>query len=196
MSQKMTIYKKLGLKVVLTIGVIILSGTQALACSNPTASAGDMIYNTDHNVMQYCDGTDWTAMRASGGKFVDGTNAADAVYTSGDVGIGITDPEGPLHIRTVIDAGSNSPTDGASLIIGDYNAAHIQMDNNEIVMMADPTTNSQMSLQPDGGGFVINGNKGSTNEFRVDGDGNVGVGRVPDVSGKRFIYGRRWPFSS
>jgi uncharacterized coiled-coil protein SlyX len=41
----------------------------------------------------------------SGGKFVDGTNTADAVYTTGNVGIGTNAPNKPLHI--VSDNGSN-----------------------------------------------------------------------------------------
>ena len=47
---------------------ILLSSTGAFAaCSNPTGVAGDMFYNDDHSVMQYCDGTDWTAMKGGGG---------------------------------------------------------------------------------------------------------------------------------
>ena len=29
------------------------------ACSNPAGDVGDTIYNTTHNVVQYCDGTNW-----------------------------------------------------------------------------------------------------------------------------------------
>lgn len=31
----------------------------AIGCSNPNGSEGDMIYNSDHHVYQYCDGTYW-----------------------------------------------------------------------------------------------------------------------------------------
>jgi hypothetical protein len=41
---------------------------------------------------------------ASGGKFVDGVPATDAVYTAGSVGIGITSPSNVLHVHS-IDAG-------------------------------------------------------------------------------------------
>lgn len=33
--------------------------TSACMCANPAGSAGQMIYNTDHDVLQYCNGTDW-----------------------------------------------------------------------------------------------------------------------------------------
>jgi hypothetical protein len=41
------------------------SGAYA-ACSNPAGVEGEQIYNTTHNVMQFCDNTDWTAMRGDG----------------------------------------------------------------------------------------------------------------------------------
>lgn len=31
----------------------------AFACTNPTGAAGEIIFNTDHKVLQYCDGVDW-----------------------------------------------------------------------------------------------------------------------------------------
>ena len=40
--------------------IFILSA--AHACTNPTGSAGDTIYNKDFSVMQYCDTTNWIAM--------------------------------------------------------------------------------------------------------------------------------------
>ena len=38
------------------------------ACSTPTGDAGDIVYNSAHNVLQYCNDTDWVGMgSASGG---------------------------------------------------------------------------------------------------------------------------------
>ncbi len=34
----------------------------SLTCSNPTGVAGKIVYNSDYNVMQYCNGTRWKAM--------------------------------------------------------------------------------------------------------------------------------------
>lgn len=31
------------------------------SCSSPTAPEGAMVYNADHNIMQYCNGTEWVA---------------------------------------------------------------------------------------------------------------------------------------
>lgn len=35
-------------------------------CSNPAGAAGDVGYNSDYAVMQYCNGTSWISMAASG----------------------------------------------------------------------------------------------------------------------------------
>jgi len=42
--------------------VVMSPGIARAACTSPTGAAGDMIYNTDHNVMQFCDGTNWIGM--------------------------------------------------------------------------------------------------------------------------------------
>ena len=41
----------------------VMNSESFAACSNPAGVEGEQIYNADHNTMQYCDGTDWTAMR-------------------------------------------------------------------------------------------------------------------------------------
>ena len=47
--------------------LIFASGTAYAACTDPDGEAGDMIYNADHNVMQWCDGTNWYAAGGSSG---------------------------------------------------------------------------------------------------------------------------------
>lgn len=37
-------------------------GQAYAACSSPSGGAGEMIYNTDYSVMQYCNGTNWYRM--------------------------------------------------------------------------------------------------------------------------------------
>ncbi len=43
--------------------VVIMAAPMAYACSNPTGVAGDTMFNETHNVPQYCDGTNWIAMK-------------------------------------------------------------------------------------------------------------------------------------
>lgn len=35
------------------------------ACASPAAPQGEMIYNADHNIMQYCNGSDWVGIGKS-----------------------------------------------------------------------------------------------------------------------------------
>jgi hypothetical protein len=56
-------------KNILTMMVLVSAGmsyaTNAhAACSTPAGVAGDQFYNTTHNVMQFCNGTDWINMGA------------------------------------------------------------------------------------------------------------------------------------
>mgnify|MGYP000287453710 CR=1 FL=1 len=48
------------------IGWCFFSGAAHAACSNPVGGPGDIIYNTDHGVVQFCDDTDWWSMKAGG----------------------------------------------------------------------------------------------------------------------------------
>lgn len=44
----------------------LTSWQMAEACSNPTGLEGEVIYNTDYATMQFCDGSNWISMAASG----------------------------------------------------------------------------------------------------------------------------------
>ena len=56
------------------------------ACSNPTGEAGEMMYNFDHKVMQYCNGSDWQSMgTTAGGGDAGGNDPAPDAFTVTDV---------------------------------------------------------------------------------------------------------------
>jgi len=49
------------------LAVLLFNAAAALAaCTNPDGVAGQMKYNTDYQVVQYCDDTNWIAMGAGG----------------------------------------------------------------------------------------------------------------------------------
>lgn len=53
-------------KSLLAVCVLALLPTQVYAaCSNPVGGAGTMIYNTDYNLLQYCNDTNWISMGGS-----------------------------------------------------------------------------------------------------------------------------------
>lgn len=49
----------------LTLAVMVAGGPAFAQCANPVGAAGDQMYNATHDTMQYCDGTDWTAMKGT-----------------------------------------------------------------------------------------------------------------------------------
>lgn len=70
--------------------VVFLWPLHALAaCSNPSGSEGQYIYNADYHVMQYCNGTRWRAMGANPGTTPDVTTNR-AGYWKFDDGSGAT----------------------------------------------------------------------------------------------------------
>ncbi|NPA42892.1 MAG: hypothetical protein GXO27_02550 [Chlorobi bacterium] len=62
--------------------------------------------------------------------------------------------KGYLQIRGDFDAGTNSAAPYASLIIGETDSLHLEIDNNEIIAMDDAGTPSTLYLQIDGGEVV------------------------------------------
>lgn len=70
-----------------------LPGLARAACSSPTGVAGQMVYNADHHVHQYCDDTDWIAMAVSagdGGAGATPTTSGLVAYWTLDEGAGTT----------------------------------------------------------------------------------------------------------
>lgn len=39
--------------------VAVITAPAMADCANPSGVAGALTYNTTHNVMQYCEGSDW-----------------------------------------------------------------------------------------------------------------------------------------
>ena len=86
----------------------------ATGCSNPSGNESDLIYNGDHHVMQYCDGTVWRAMGRIGG----GDAASDLMlwwkFDDGS-GTGAADSTGNGWTGTL----TNAPTWGTGINGGD-----------------------------------------------------------------------------
>lgn len=69
------------------VAIIVIALSPSIshaACVSPAGEAGDQIYNSSHNVMQYCNGTDWIAMGSSGGGGADGDTLGELSCGNGD----------------------------------------------------------------------------------------------------------------
>jgi hypothetical protein len=81
------------------------TGTQVYVTAAATTPAGKTI-NVTAPGYYYFDGSVWQKYTTGKTKFVDGTNVADAVYTSGNVGIGSMVPLSALTVKS--DGSSNN----------------------------------------------------------------------------------------
>lgn len=126
------------------------------------------------------NGSEWTILEIGGGssgKFGDGDDAGDAVYTSGNVGIGGTSPQMPLHISNTdarirlqdIDSTKDSAGHHAGIEIYDQNGVATGY-------MGFGTSVEYMSINNlnDDGGIVMTA--GGTEAMRITPSGSVGVG--------------------
>ncbi len=102
-------------------GVLIPRMDNAAMNGIPSPVEGLVIYNTEKKEFYYYTGSAWIPMGGDG-KFVDGVDPNDAVYTQGNVGIGVDDPQAPLHIQGRIRASANNDNyvemDGVPTTIG------------------------------------------------------------------------------
>ncbi len=61
-------------------------------CSNPVGSGGDILYNLDHTVMQYCNDTDWISMGVNSSDNLGNHTATQALDMSGNRISNVTNP--------------------------------------------------------------------------------------------------------
>lgn len=160
-------------------GYIKLADADATADAAPTA--GLLRYNGG---LEVHDGTAWSNLStaAGAGKFVDGTDPLDAVYTGGNVGIGTSDPVASLEVHNA----SISPTNGVGMahFIGtDASSAH-----NNSFMSSVNFTGGGAGITKRGGYYGI-GTDGTNDFYNIHGletnvlagltfneDGTAGVG--------------------
>lgn len=144
------------------------SGSSVGIGSTPT-SALKLDVDGKVGATEYCneDGTVCTASDSIGAKFFDGIDTADAVFSGGNVGIGILSPENGLHIR------------------GDA------IDNSQLLLERTSGAIGKYRLGIAGGSnrFYIHDAAQDLTRLSIDASGNVGIGTTSpseklEISGK------------
>lgn len=59
-------FRALSASAILALGLLAMSPAAYAACASPAGVVGEIIYNTDYSVVQYCDGTYWVGMAGGG----------------------------------------------------------------------------------------------------------------------------------
>lgn len=156
----------------------------AFACSDPTGVEGEIVYNSHFKTMLFCNGTSWVDMGSGGavsgsltasGKWDDGTNAADAVYPTGNVGIGTNNPTTKLEIKG---DGTNDliqifADDGAIQINREGGGPYIDFSDS-----ASDDYDARIQMVGDGLQFTTGGNAGGAVRMSIDAAGSVGIGTI------------------
>jgi hypothetical protein len=158
-----------------------MTTTQRAAINSP--ATGLMVFDTTTNSFWYYDGTIWKARGA--GKFVDGTDTNDAVYTlSGNIGIGTSTPNRPFVV------GGAEQGDVVGIRGGTHNQVNIARAGNAswglILGQSDGALSTDYHFSTSGLSLstaVINFNNDAlhfgtndTARMTIDHNGNVGIG--------------------
>jgi hypothetical protein len=160
-----------------------MTTAQRTAISSPATAL--MVYDTDTNSFWYYNGTTWQAS-GTGGKFVDGTNPNNAVYTAGNVGIGTTTP------GRLLDIGGAGQGEVVGILGATRNQVNIAVTGNGswglVLGQSDATLNTDYHFSTSGINLstsIVNFNNdamhfGTNNLARmtIDHNGNVGIGTL------------------
>jgi len=110
----MKLYKNIVYTLMAFIALLLLPQPAHADCTSPAGVAGNQVYNTSYNVMQYCNGERWVLMglSSSGGGFWD-LNGTNIYYNDGDVGIGTSNPTAKLQVIGSIKGSSTLDISGS-----------------------------------------------------------------------------------
>lgn len=169
-------------------GLLIPRMTTAQRVAINSPATGLMVYETTTNSFWYYNGTEWKVRGA--GKFEDGTNTNDAVYGSGNMGVGTT------ITGRLLDIGGAGKGSVVGMLGGINNQVNIATSGNNswglVLGQSDDTLNTDHHFSTSGINLstsIVNFNNdamhfGTNNLARmtVSHNGNVGIGTLSPIS--------------
>ena len=164
-------------------------GLRVATVNEATTYSGDKFLVSDAENVKYVDAVQLASLIdpyiTSGGKFVDGTDTNDAVYTTGNVGIGTTSPDSLLHIsQGVSSTATNLIIENTDTTILDTeDLAKIEFKSNDattggVGVAASIRTVAESDGTLYGVGFNTKAGAAETEKMRITAYGNVGIGIV------------------
>ena len=162
-------------------------GLRVATVNEATTYSADKFLVSDAENVKYVDAVQLASLIdpyvTGGGKFVDGTDTNDAVYTTGNVGIGTTSPDSLLHISQGVNSTATNliieNTDTSILDTEDL--AKIEFKSNDIstegvgvaayIRTVDESAGNRFGIA-----FNTKNLSAETEKMRIAYTGNVGIG--------------------
>lgn len=174
--------------------ILDLNNTEQKGLALPVLSTpaddtiGLVYFDIEDSVVKYYEGSiGYNGLSPWKYKY-NGSISSDTYYQQGgNVGIGITAPPTKLTIDGGTDAQGSTGNNGF-LLIGDFSAGHMLLDDDEIIVKSDGNTSSTLLLQNDGGtvsigasttaNLTVNGNVNTTARIQEDNNDLLPAGTI------------------
>ncbi len=120
------------------LAAVLLPGAAHAACTSPAGIAGDITYNGDYHVLQYCNNVKWVAM----------TTTVNLPTTNGLIAYWkLDDGAGTSAVDSSGNGNTGTLTNGATFMTGGYYDGGVNFDgSNDLVSAAQATTSNTFTI--------------------------------------------------